>query len=263
MIRISRTGLLLLLMSLSACAHLPSVKEFEALKAENLANQNKVTTLTTQNTELNQKISRLEGFELKARKYDDCLQENQNLLDKNIICLEENKLLIEQIARFKQFDKGKKDGKTKLDKDFDYLQNQLEIERQNERISVLRTGERIKIILPQRVLFSNERSAWLTPRGTKLAEKVAAAVMKTNPTHVEIAGHTDNLAIPESLRSTYPSNWELGLARALAVLKAFSITKTLSGDMHISSFGQTQPVADNGTNEGRAMNRRVEIIIQP
>jgi len=258
MMRISRFGLLLLLMSLSACAHLPSSKEFKALQADNQAVTSQNTALTKENEELRQKLA---SYDTRAAKYEDCLQENQNLLDKNIICLEENKLLLEQIGRFKQF--GKKDVKPKLDKDYDYLENQLERERQNDRVSVLRTGERIRIIVPQRALFVSEHSAWLTPKGTRLAEKIAAAILKTNPAHIEITGHTDNQAIPESLRSTYPSNWELGMARALAVLKAFSITKTLSGDMHLSSYGQTLPVADNGTEEGRAMNRRVEIIIQP
>ncbi|OPZ60731.1 MAG: putative lipoprotein YiaD precursor [Deltaproteobacteria bacterium ADurb.Bin510] len=261
MTKIGRFSLMILLMSLSACAHLPSSKEFKALQAENQVVKSQNAALTKDNADLRQRLASYDDLAAKAAKYDDCLQENQNLLDKNIICLEENKLLIEQIGRFKQL--GKKDGKTKLDKDYDYLEAQLERERQTERVSVLRAGERIRIILPQRALFSNERSAWLTPKGTRLTEKVAAVILKTNPAHIEIAGHTDNVAIPESLRGTYPSNWELGMARALAVLKAFSIAKTLSGDIHLSSYGQSQPVADNGTEEGRAMNRRVEIIIQP
>ena len=258
--RINRLISVILLTSLSACAHLPSVKELDALKADNAAAQTKITALSKENGELKQRITTLAAFEDKAHRYDDCLQENQNLLDKNIICLEENKLLLEQISRFKQFDKSKKDVRTKLDKNYDFILNQLEAERQAERISILRTGERIKIILQQRALFTGERSAWLTPKGTRLADKVAAAILKTEPSSVEIAGHTDNQPIPESLRSTYPSNWDLAMARAIAILKAFGNSDR---NIHLSSYGQMQPVADNGTDEGRAMNRRVEIIIQP
>lgn len=121
----------------------------------------------------------------------------------------------------------------------------------------IRSGPRgIVITLPDILLFSSG-SAELKPEAyeplTRIAEK-----LKEIPDKISIEGHTDNIPISSSI---YKSNWELSAARASSVLH-FLLQKGLNPDRFmIAGYGEYRPVESNETAEGRAKNRRVEIII--
>ncbi|MDS0528539.1 flagellar motor protein MotB [Clostridium sp. SHJSY1] len=74
-----------------------------------------------------------------------------------------------------------------------------------------------------------------------------------------IEGHTDNVAIKNDL---YDSNWELSSARAVNVLKTFANECQVSSNrLSTRAYGEYKPVTTNDTEEGRAKNRRVDILI--
>lgn len=78
--------------------------------------------------------------------------------------------------------------------------------------------------------------------------------------HVQIRGHTDNL--PINTRE-FPSNWELSLQRALNVMKKFTEIPNLKEErFSIVGYGEHRPIATNDTVEGRAQNRRVELLVE-
>ena len=81
--------------------------------------------------------------------------------------------------------------------------------------------------------------------------------------YVEIAGHTDNTELPQETKKVYPTNWHLAQARSLAVLEIFEEQDVPKDKMCAITYAETQPISDNATPEGRAINRRVEIIIHP
>ena len=99
-------------------------------------------------------------------------------------------------------------------------------------------------------------SADVAGRSQALFGRVAAALNQM-PGHVLVSGHTDNQPI-RSLR--YPSNWHLSKERADSVRKL--LAGTVQPD-RLSAEGraETEPVADNGSADGRARNRRVEILL--
>jgi len=78
---------------------------------------------------------------------------------------------------------------------------------------------------------------------------------------VWIEGHTDN----ESIKfSPWKDNWELSLARARSVLTYLAEEQGLDPSrLSAAGFGEYRPIASNETAEGRQMNRRVEIVVQP
>ena len=74
-----------------------------------------------------------------------------------------------------------------------------------------------------------------------------------------IEGHTDN--VPTDPRGPYPTNWELSTARSANVLHYLVEYGVDERQFQVAGFADTVPLADNGTPEGRAYNRRVDIII--
>ncbi len=123
-------------------------------------------------------------------------------------------------------------------------------------INIKSDARGIVVTLPDSLLFSSG-SAELKPESidalTRIGEK-----LKELPGKVAIEGHTDNIPISSSV---YKSNWELSSARASSVLH-FLLQRGLSPDRFlIAGYGEYKPVATNDTDEGRAKNRRVELII--
>lgn len=74
-----------------------------------------------------------------------------------------------------------------------------------------------------------------------------------------IEGHTDNVPVPEN--SIYPSNWELSVARAVNVLHYLADYGVKEDNFSVAGYADTRPKFSNDTAEGRAYNRRVDIII--
>ncbi len=90
-----------------------------------------------------------------------------------------------------------------------------------------------------------------------IIEKVAKILAPfENPIHVE--GFTDNLPIRTS---QYPSNWELSAARSASIVRLLAMYGVSPSRLAAVGYGEFQPVADNGTPEGRAKNRRVVLVI--
>jgi OOP family OmpA-OmpF porin len=95
--------------------------------------------------------------------------------------------------------------------------------------------------------------ATIKPESQKIVDQVAE-MMKANPTlKVSVEGHTDNVG-------TAASNKTLSDARAKAVMKAIITTGVEASRLSAKGWGQEKPVADNKTEEGRAQNRRVNIV---
>jgi chemotaxis protein MotB len=76
---------------------------------------------------------------------------------------------------------------------------------------------------------------------------------------VRIEGHTDDVPMDED--SEYPTNWDLSAARSLEVLKYLIEYGVPEQNMQVAGYADTVPVSDNSTEEGRADNRRVDIVI--
>ena len=122
-------------------------------------------------------------------------------------------------------------------------------------------GGGLKITLLSEVMFSSGK-AKLTSAGKSILSKTAETIKQEFPdATVEIRGHTDNVPIRYS---DYKSNWELSVARALAVLHYLADVKGFPAErLMVAGCADTQPVAPNATPEGRRKNRRAELIVRP
>lgn len=141
-----------------------------------------------------------------------------------------------------------------------------EVQDKLEQAAVARGSEGVFLFEDQRrglsvqirggVLFP-PGSADLSPQGKVLLTEVAA-VVRNLPNPLLIEGHTDNVPI----RSRYADNWELSSARALSVLRFLSTQSGIvSSRLSAAGYGDQHPIASNDTAQGRARNRRVEIVV--
>lgn len=109
------------------------------------------------------------------------------------------------------------------------------------------------------VLFPSG-SALLSQEGLKTIKEIAKQLGEIQNKKFQIEGHTDNLPIKTAV---FPSNWELASARSLSVLKTMVENGMDAHRLSAASYADQQPVVSNETQEGRAKNRRIEIVVVP
>ncbi len=103
-------------------------------------------------------------------------------------------------------------------------------------------------------------SATLTDKAMRILDDIGVLIGEKFALHyIRVEGHTDNLPINSFL---YPSNWELSSARSSSVIRyLIQRFKFMPNIFTAVGYGDTRPVLDNNTNENRAKNRRVEILV--
>ncbi len=119
---------------------------------------------------------------------------------------------------------------------------------------------RIYVSLADKLLFRSG-SANIEDKGKEALRTLAAVLAKNPEIDILVEGHTDNLPIKTSV---YKDNWDLSTARATTIVRILSSDyKVTPSRLSASGRGEHYPVADNKTAEGRAKNRRTEIILSP
>ena len=123
---------------------------------------------------------------------------------------------------------------------------------------VIRKGRMI-IALPNDILFDSGKTA-VKKEGKDALAKVAQVLATVPDRDFLVAGHTDDVPIKTA---QFPSNWELSTARAVEVVR-FLVSKGMSGKvLSAGGFAEFDPVVPNDSDDHRAQNRRIEIVLQP
>ena len=113
------------------------------------------------------------------------------------------------------------------------------------------------------VLFNSGESQ-LSPDSRRVLDEFAKTMSQTDARNfrVMVVGHTDSRQIARSnTKERHPDNWHLSAARALNVADYLQHHGLREEQVGISGFGRHEPVTDNGSNEDRQRNRRVEIFV--
>lgn len=127
-----------------------------------------------------------------------------------------------------------------------------------DKVLVDFNGQYVSLTLNGAILFVSG-SADLADDAVPLIDKIGKILQKFNHNTIEIEGHTDNVPVHNA---RFPNNNVLSMYRALTVADHLRETTNLNpGSIKSSGRGDYMPVADNGTPEGRALNRRVEIKV--
>ncbi|MEK4701216.1 flagellar motor protein MotB [Solibacillus sp. FSL R7-0668] len=123
------------------------------------------------------------------------------------------------------------------------------------------TDEGLLITIRDSVLFDMGRADVKAEYAT-IADELSQLLVFDPPRNIVITGHTDNVPINTN---EFESNWDLSVMRAVNFMK-----EVVAGNKELDSkyfsvkgFGEYNPIASNDTEEGRAKNRRVEVLVQP
>jgi chemotaxis protein MotB len=138
-----------------------------------------------------------------------------------------------------------------------YLNRELQSEIDTGKVKVELQARGLVISLREAAFFPSGDDTIL-PSANRSLEKIAAVIEKL-PNAVRLEGHTDAVPIHNS---RFHSNWELSAARGIAMLELFSSRYGIpSQRLCIAGYSDTMPVESNDSPEGRAHNRRVDVVI--
>jgi len=175
----------------------------------------------------------------------------------------ENKSLKEQMNNLeKQNSNDKKDLQEKTKK-AEFSEDQLKVALKQEigkgLAEVQREKDRVIVTVGSAGAFSSG-SARLTKQARTIMQKIAKVSGK-GAGQVNVSGHTDN--VPLIFGGQYRDNWDLAAARASSVVQELAKANTIPSEkLKAISFGETKPIEQNDTRDGREKNRRIEIEIK-
>ena len=175
----------------------------------------------------------------------------------------ENKSLKDKVSNLeKQNSASQKDIQEK-NKKAEYSEDQLRVALKQEigkgLAEVQREKDRVVVTVGSAGAFSSG-SARLTKQARAIMQKIAKVSAK-GAGQVNVSGHTDD--VPLIFGGQYRDNWDLAAARASSVVQELSKANTIPSEkLKAISFGETKPLEQNDTREGREKNRRIEIEIK-
>lgn len=129
----------------------------------------------------------------------------------------------------------------------------------SKELSVAIKNGKVYVSLQENLLFPSG-SAVVNPKGKEALSKLAAVLITNPDITVDIEGHTDSIPI----HGRYQDNWDLSTARANSIVRVLTADYKVEPSRVIASgHAWYDPVQSNSTPEGRALNRRTEIILSP
>ena len=129
---------------------------------------------------------------------------------------------------------------------------------QSKDVTISKLQGKLTVNILDRILFDSGEAV-LKPDGEAVLQKIAAILAQHPELKIHVVGHTDNVPIHTQ---QYASNWELSSGRASSVARLLLKHANVHAQgLSVSGYAEFHPVADNGTEEGRARNRRVDIVV--
>lgn len=215
--------------------------------ARTVASQQKIDQLNQQQQALEQERQRTE----------ERFQELQVINEEKTGTISEleNNLELERLAREARI--------AELAQTYDTLVASLEDEIHRGEVTISKLKNRLTVNLAQKILFPSG-SAELSSEGQAVIAQVGEVLKDIADKTILVEGHSDNFKISQTLQQKFPSNWELSAARAASVVRYLQNPVGITGEkLSIGAYGPYRPIADNTTEEGRAQNRRIQIILVP
>lgn len=143
------------------------------------------------------------------------------------------------------------------------LQSNLEEALADDQLNVKREDRTVILQLSDRILFDSG-SAVIKDQGVQMLKNVGNTIKsKLQGMRIQVAGHTDNVPVTPG-QGVWSDNWSLSAARAVNVLQLLEDEVGIAPELLSAvGHGEHQPIASNDSAEGRAKNRRIELVLIP
>ena len=222
-----------------------------------------VASLREDSTQLAHRISSLEGNVADlSKKIANLNNQNSQLgqqtAEQQSQLTQSQKDLQRQQQRLQQLQALLQQQKTQSDELKNKMAEALKGFNSND-LSVYQKNGKVYVRLSENLLFPSG-SAVVNPKGVDALSKLAAVLNLNSDVSVNIEGHTDSIPI----RGKYKDNWDLGTARANAIVRIL-VNNYKVDPLRVIASGHSyfDPIDTNSTSDGRSKNRRTEIILSP
>src|SRR5208283_4519720 len=148
-----------------------------------------------------------------------------------------------------------------MDNTYKQLNQNLQTEVNADQVQIKQLQNRLQVTMVTAILF--QEGGWeLSQSGQQELGKIVPTLQSVTGKQVLIQGFTDNEPILEPLASRFPNNWYLSSARAISIVTYLEEQGLDPNELSAVAFGKYHPIASNDSPEGRAQNRRINIVIQ-
>ncbi|HET6465470.1 MAG TPA: OmpA family protein [Nitrospiria bacterium] len=232
----------------SGCVSSGKYKKLEADKNQEIA------ALQQEKSSLEQAKSTLEQQKTALEKDNDGLKQQISSLDQHYTSAQQ------QVRSLQQENASILASSQQQQEQYQALVHDLSGEVEKGQLQVKQYKNMLSVELAEQIFFDSGR-ATLKKEGKEVLKKVGEALKGYENKIIRVVGHTDNKPVAKSLQATFPSNWELSVARATTVVRFLQEVGVPPERMVASGRAEYDPVAPNDTPEGRQQNRRIEIML--
>ena len=261
-----------LALGMGACTRFEStymkqVGEAGDLRQQLSALQRQHEELLDENKVLKTRIEALTGDLAEMTKDRDTRQAESDSLSQTIVELRgriavldtENRKLQQDIVTLK---KTQKEKVQKVSTTYQDLLEKMKKEISEGQVTISELKGKLTVNMVDAILFDTGK-AEVKQEGLEVLKKVISILKGETEKAIRIEGHTDNVPISGNLAKRFPTNWELSATRAINVTRFLQEQGIDPDVLSAVAYGEYKPISDNETPEGRAMNRRIEIILIP
>ncbi len=246
-------------------------KKHDDLIAENAVLKSDLARMTLQNEKLTTDLSYATDQRDKAaadkeeldrilRSRSDSLSQTISELRRKVDDLDaENRKLKAENANLA---KAKEEQVQKVSSTYENMIEKMKSEISKGQVTISELKGKLTVNMVDSILFDSGK-AEVKKGGLEILGKVISILKDVKDRSIRIEGHTDNVPISRALAQRYPTNWELSAARAINVTRFLQDQGIDPGLLSAVAYGEWKPVAENDTPEGRAKNRRIEIVLVP
>jgi len=261
-----------LALGMGACTRFEStymkqVGEAGDLRQQLSALQQQHEELLDENRMLKTRIEALTGDLAEMTKDRDTQKAESDSLSQTIVELrgriavletENRKLRQDTVA----LEKSQKEKVRKVSTTYQDMVEKMKKEISEGQVTISELKGKLTVNMVDAVLFDTGK-AEVKQGGLEVLKKVISILKGETEKAIRIEGHTDDVPISGTLAKRFPTNWELSAARAINVTRFLQEQGIDPDVLSAVAYGEYKPISDNETPEGRAMNRRIEIILIP
>lgn len=193
-------------------------------------------------------------------RLDELKGERNDLRGKNDFLERENDRLMQKAG---ELSAQKEKELAEMRHTYENLVGEMEGEIASGQIKITQAMDKLSVNFVEKILFDSGKSE-IKPAGMSVLKRVGDILKKVTDKQIRVEGHTDNVPIGVALQKKFSTNWELSAVRATTVVR-FLDSEVGLAPAHMSAAGYShyKSVATNDTKDGRAENRRIEIVLLP